>query len=34
MDNYPVVAKIQQFYLDRSELENELAIQFEGGHCR
>ena len=32
MDNYPVVAKIQQFYLDRSGLGNKLTIQFEGGH--
>ena len=34
MDNYPVVAKIQQFYLGRSELGNKLAIQFEGGHLQ
>ena len=34
MDNYPAVAKIQQFYLGRSELGNKLAIQLEGGHCR
>ena len=34
MDKYPVIAKIQQFYLDRSELGNNLAIQFEGGHYR
>ena len=26
MDNCPVVAKIQQFYLDRIELENKLTI--------
>ena len=34
MDKYTVIAKIQQFYLDRSELGKKLAIQFEGGHCR
>ena len=34
MDKYTVIAKIQQFYLGRSELGNKLAIQFEGGHYR
>ena len=34
MDKYTVIAKIQQFYLDRSELGSKLAIQFEGAHCR
>ena len=29
MDNCPV-AKIQQFYLDRTELENKLTIQLSG----
>ena len=30
MDNCPVFAKIQQFYLGRTDLENKLTIQFEG----
>lgn len=30
IDNCSVVAKIQQFYLDKAELESKLTIQFEG----
>ena len=31
MDDCPVEAKIQKFYLDKSTIENKLAIYFEGG---
>ena len=31
IDNCAVIAKLQQFYLDRAELESKLTIQFEGG---
>ena len=30
IDNRAVIVKLQQFYLDRAELESKLTIQFEG----